>query len=296
MNAFRYGSGGRWFKGNTHIHSTASDGGKTIAELENMYAGKGYDFLCRTDHWVASDVRAEKRGPRKLLWLDGIELDGRDGQGGQYHVVGLGTFRGVQRDMGFEAGLKVVRAQGGLLILAHPLWMGNTPEEVWRWKFDGVEIYNHVCQWLNGKGNNLAYWHFGLSQQPGMLAFAADDAHISADHPGWNGAWIMVNARACTSKAILDAIRRGRYYSSCGPEFRSIEARGGQITVRTSPVRFARLVGPHWCGHRCGAFHGKLLTEATFPLPSDWPYAYVEIEDARGRRAWTNTLRTGLSS
>ena len=290
MKASRYGAGGRWFKGNTHIHSTASDGGKTVAELEAMYAGKGYDFLFRTDHWVASDVRAGKRGPRKLLWLDGIELDGRDEQGGHYHVVGLGRFRDVRREMGFEAGLKAVRAQGGLLILAHPLWMGNTPEELWRWKFDGVEIYNHVCQWLNGKGNNLAYWHFGLAQQPDLLGFAADDAHITPDHPGWNGAWIMVNARTCTPKAILDAIRHGRYYSSCGPAFRSIASHGGKVTVHTSPVRFARLVGPHWCGQRHGSFHGKLLTEATFSIPADWSYAYIEIEDARGRRAWTNTL------
>ncbi|MEI8243388.1 MAG: hypothetical protein WCI17_08995 [bacterium] len=290
MKANRYGTGGRWFKGNTHIHSTASDGGKTFAELEAMYAGQGYDFLFRTDHWVASDAPARKQAASKLLWLDGIELDGRDRQGGNYHVVGLGKFQNVRREMGFENGLKAVRAQGGLLILAHPLWMGNTPEEVWRWNFDGVEVYNHVCQWLNGKGDNLAYWHFGLSQQPGMLAFAADDAHITAHHPGWNGAWIMVNARVCTPTAIVEAIRRGRYYSSCGPKFHSIAAHGGKVTVRTSPVRFARLVGPNSCGHRCGAFRGPLLTEATFARPADWPYAYVELEDARGRRAWSNTL------
>jgi len=290
MKTLRYGVGGRWFKGNTHVHSTASDGGKTFAELEAMYAGKGYDFLFRTDHWVCSDVRAEKRGPRKLLWMDGIELDGQDSQGGIYHVVCLGTFHGLQSEMGFEAGLKAVRAQDGLLILAHPLWTGNTPEDVWRWNFDGVEVYNYVCQWTNGKGDNLAYWHFGLKRQPDMLAFASDDAHISAKHPGWNGAWIMVNARACTPKAILDAIRRGRYYSSCGPEFRSIETRGDTVTVRTSPVKFARLVGPSSNGRRCGSFHGKLMTEATFTRPAEWPYAYVEIEDARGRRAWTNPI------
>ena len=290
MNANRYGGGVRWFKGNTHIHSTASDGGKTFAELEAMYAGRGYDFLFRTDHWIASDVRADPRVARKLLWMDGVELDGQDSCGSMYHVVCLGRFRGLSRKMGFENGLKAARRQGGLLILAHPLWMGNTPEDVWRWKFDGVEVYNYVCQWLNGKGDNLAYWHFGLSRQPGMLAFAADDAHITANHPGWNGAWIMVNARVRTPKAILDAIRRGRYYSSCGPVFHDIAVHGDTVAIRTSPVRFARLVGPDANGCQCGSFHGKLMTEATFSRPADWRYAYVEIEDSRGRRAWTNTL------
>ena len=286
---FRYRPGGTWFKGNTHIHSTCSDGGKTFAELEAMYAGQEYDFLFRTDHWCASDVRAEK-GRQRLLWLDGVELDGRDDRGRAYHVVGLGTFHGIRREMGFTAALKALRRQGGLLILAHPAWMGNMPEDVWRWRFDGVEVYNHVCQWLNGKGDNLAYWHFALAKQPRTLGFAADDAHIRPEHPGWNGGWIMVQASACKPAAILAAIRSGRYYSSCGPDFHAIERHGSVVRVRTSPVRFVRLVGPAWSGEREGTFSGRLRTEAMFKVPSDWPYAYIEIEDNRGRRAWTNTL------
>ena len=69
-----------WYKGNCHIHSTASDGGKTFAELERMYAGAGYDFLFRTDHWVVSEVGGPSDGgtpASPLLWLDGTELDGR---------------------------------------------------------------------------------------------------------------------------------------------------------------------------------------------------------------------------
>ena len=62
--------------------------------------------------------------------------------------------------------------------------------------------------------------------------------------------------------------------------------------VKTSPVRFMRLVGPGWLGSRVGATNGEPITEAYLPLPSDWPYVYIEIEDARGRRAWTNTLFT----
>ncbi|MBL7077809.1 MAG: hypothetical protein ISS31_10085, partial [Kiritimatiellae bacterium] len=65
----RYDTSGRWFKGNTHIHSTASDGGKTFAELAGMYAGAGYDFLFRTDHWVASDTSKDAES-YPLLWID----------------------------------------------------------------------------------------------------------------------------------------------------------------------------------------------------------------------------------
>ena len=143
MPTFRYDTTGVWLKGNTHIHSTASDGGKTFPELAQMYAGKGYDFLFRTDHWVASDVAAEaeaEAADAHLIWMDGIELDGRDYGGSAYHVACLGSFTGMTREMGFVAALEAARSQGGLLILAHPHWTGNSFEDALRWRFHGVEV------------------------------------------------------------------------------------------------------------------------------------------------------------
>lgn len=284
-----YDMSGTWYKGNTHIHSTLSDGGKSQAQLAAMYARKGYDFLFRTDHWEPSDVAADPR-TYPLLWLDGVELDGRDETGSHFHVVCLGKFGGLSREMGFAAALRAARAQGGLAILAHPFWIGNSAADIERWRFDGVEVYNHVCHWLNGKGDGLAHWHEALKLNPGTLGFAVDDAHITDKHPGWNGGWIMVNAPACTPAAILAALKAGNFYGSSGPRFESIVCSGSRVTVHTSPVRFIRLVGAGWEGERRGAFRGPLLTEASFDLHPRWPYTYVEIEDARGRRAWTQTL------
>ena len=47
--SFRYNTSGDWFKGNTHIHSTASDGGKTIPEIAALYVTAQYDFIFCTD-------------------------------------------------------------------------------------------------------------------------------------------------------------------------------------------------------------------------------------------------------
>jgi hypothetical protein len=289
MPAFRYATTGLWLKGNTHLHSTASDGGKTFAELAQLYASAGYDFLCRTDHWVASDARADPQA-YPLLWLDGIELDGVDSTGASYHVVALGSFRGLEREMGLQAGMAAARAQDGLLILAHPHWMGNSFEEALRWGFDGVEVYNHVCRWLNGKGEGGPYWSAMLAQAPNTLGFAVDDAHLSPEHPGWNGGWVMANARQRTPQAILAALRAGNFYASCGPRIDSIEYNGAEVSLRCSPVQVIRLVGPGPHGDRTGALDGRLLTQAAFRVPPSWAYAYLELEDAEGRRAWTNPL------
>lgn len=290
MISFRYDTTGSWYKGNTHIHSTASDGTRSFSELADMYAGKGYDFLFRTDHWVASASRADKT-EYPLLWLDGIELDGCDATGAQFHVLGLGEFTGMDRTESLERSMERVREQNGLLILAHPFWMGNSFQDALRWNFDGVEIYNHVCRWMNGKSESLSHWHAMLGKAPGTLAFACDDAHLLPAHPGWNGGWIMVNSRSLERDAIFSSIRSGNFYSTLGPLIESIEWNREQtVTIRTSPVQFMRLVGPGWCGRALGSFDGRMMTEASFDIPADWPYAYIDIEDAQGRRAWTNTL------
>lgn len=289
MYRSRYTSTNDWYKGNTHVHSTASDGGWTFSELAEAYAGAGYDFLFRTDHWVTSDVGADS-DTYPLLWLDGIELDGFDDKGSYYHVVCLGALNDLGREMGFPAALQSARDQNSLTILAHPLWTGNSFDEACRWAFDGVEIYNHVCRWLNGKGDGLAYWQAMLREAPGTLAFSCDDAHTKPEHPGWDGGWVMVQAPELTPSGILSGLRAGRYYSSTGPAFRQIVCEDGHVSVETSPVRFMRLVGPAYLGTRIGDFDGSLLETATFEVPEDWPYTYLEIEDALGRRAWTNTL------
>lgn len=292
VKKFRYDTSGRWYKGNTHIHSTASDGGKDFKEIAGLYASAGYDFLFRTDHSVASD-RSKDKGNYPLLWLDGVELSGTDGTGAHFHVVCLGSFSGISgKGEDFVADLQVVKGQDALTILAHPHWTGNSFDDYSRWRFDGIEVYNHVCHWLNGKSSGLVHWTDALKDNPEVLAFSADDAHLRPEHPGWNGGWIVVNAAECCSKEIMGAIRRGNFYSSCGPDIYSLTVEGQELHVETSPVQFVRISGSDWQGARRGSFDGNLMTSVSMPVPADWPFVYLEIEDNAGRRAWTNNLFT----
>jgi hypothetical protein len=286
---FRYNTSNQWFKGNTHIHTIASDGGKTIAEIAEMYASAKYDFIFFTDHWVSSNVADVSRNS-PLLLLDGIELDGVDNTGSYFHVLCLGKTEGLRVEDGFENAMKKAREQGSLLILAHPHWCGNSLEDANRWDFDGVEIYNHVCNWLNGKSCGLIHWDAMLGNRPDTLSFSADDAHLRPEHPGWNGGWITVNAPDLSRDSVLTAIKRGNYYSSCGPEFNSITCDGNILHIDCSPVQFIRLVGPGTKGRRTGSFNTELLTRASMEIPEGWEYIYIELEDETGKRAWSNTL------
>lgn len=289
MKQLRYSTSGNWFKGNTHIHSDESDGAKSFPEIAELYASADYDFLFRTDHWVCSDVASDST-EYPLLWIDGIELDGKDESGAWYHIVCLGKVSGLKREDGLDAALKSAKAQGALTIMAHPHWCANSLEDGLRQDFDGIEIYNHVCRLLNGKENGIVHWDAAIMRDTSVLAFASDDAHLREGHAGWNGGWIVVNAPELTAEAILANIRTGNYYSSCGPDFRSIRLDGDELKIETSPIKFARLVGPGPNGKRQGSSEVEPFEQFQFPVPNDWKYTYIEIEDANGRKAWTNCL------
>ena len=129
-----------------------------------------------------------------------------------------------------------------------------------------------------------------LENRPETLSFSADDAHLRPEHPGWNGGWIAVNAPDLSRDSVLTAIKRGNFYSSCGPEFKSITCDGNILHIDCSPVQFIRLVGPGTRGWRTGSFTTELLTHASMEIPEDWEYVYIELEDETGKRAWSNTL------
>lgn len=287
---FRYDCSGKWFKGNLHMHTTRSDGRLTLAEASALYAERGYDFIAITDHRVPF-VGTECDEQLPIMVLDGIELDGRDDQGSGYHVVCIGNVGGISKDMSLMEALEKARSQGSFLIWAHPYASGNTVEEGLRHGFHGVEIYNYSCESGLGKGYGTYHWDSILRQQIDMLGFATDDVHFFEGLPPQVGGWVMVNAPELSPEAILDSIRRGNFYSSSGPDFKVIYIeKGNRVVAETSPIVHARLVGPGGAGKWKAEVDLKNVNDTHFRIPDDWSFARLEIEDAFGRKAWSNPL------
>jgi hypothetical protein len=258
--------------------------------LSRLYRNAGYDFLVQTDHWVAS--AHDGKLVEDMLWLDGVELDGRDRHGTYYHAVCLGRLRPVSRDMGFPAAVDAAAEQGAMLVLAHPHWTGNSHAHALALPFHGVEVYNHVCRWLNGKSDGVSHYDHLLCTNPQALAFAVDDAHLRPQEPAWNGGWINVQAPERSPEAITAAIRRGSFYGTTGPELYRIRYDDDAVEVSCSPVHSIRCVGPKGAGLRALASDNAELTDARFRVPHEWPAPRIELEDSCGRRAWTNPLYT----
>jgi hypothetical protein len=119
----------RFYLGDTHVHSTRSDGRLSPAELALVAEARGLDFLAVTDHAAshrhrppAVPDRGAAGGRRPVMGgltlLPGQEVSA----GGRVHFVLLGCARPTGRvcleDLG---GLgEEVHRSGGLVVLAHP--------------------------------------------------------------------------------------------------------------------------------------------------------------------------------
>jgi hypothetical protein len=287
---YRYQTSRQWYKGNLHLHTNRSDGHFSITETAERYAAEKFDFIAVTDHWCLPEFNGNRKD-LPLMVIDGIELDGLDSRGVYFHVVVLGASLKIPTAArNFKNALQTARNQGAMLIWAHPHWTGNSPRDGLRHNFHGMEVYNHSSQCENGSGYALSHWDSVLARHPDFLGFATDDSHFVPGQQYWKGGWIMVNAAACTQEEILLNIRRGNFYASQGPEFRSIEHSANTVKVETSAVAYVRLIGPRMVGQWIKAEENQSIRQAEFQIPLDWPYVRLEIEDAEGKRAWSNPL------
>lgn len=286
----RYDCSGRWFKGNLHLHTDRSDGGFSVEDACDFYADRGYDFISITDHGRPFfETEMEEKLP--LLILDGIELGGVDENDSFYHVICIGGVHGITPDMTFLEALEKARSQGSILIWAHPHWSGNTVVDGTRHGFDGLEIYNYSCEVSVGRGSGAFHWDWNLDKRPNLLGFATDDNHYVDGYPPQVGGWIMVNAPELSVEALMASIRKGNFYSSSGPDFKSIHIeQGNRVVAETSPIAHARLVGSAKMGKWKASATDEGMSKITFRIPDDWAFARLEIEDANGKKAWSNPL------
>jgi len=285
-----YGGGAHWYRGNLHCHTTESDGGLPPEETVAQYRSAGYDFLAITDHGHLTDV--SHLADERFATIRGEELSNP-------HLVALGIREGIEDRLDFAEQIAAVREQGGLPILAHPAWMGLRVGDIAKQDgLAGMEVYNHICQLLNGKGSSVNIWDELLMNGRQLWGVAADDAHLSTFHPQLQGAWVMVAAEELTEAALLSALEAGCFYSTCGPEIRSVEVKAGEdeqqlISVTCSPCTEVRFVGAAFHGGVVRAPEGELLEGAGHCPLEDMVYCRIECADAQGRVAWSNPLRIG---
>ncbi|HUT25905.1 MAG TPA: CehA/McbA family metallohydrolase [Sumerlaeia bacterium] len=288
-------SPGRWRKANLHTHTTTSDGNKPPAERAAQYREAGYAVLALTDHEATNDVT--NLSSDDFLVLSGMETHPDcPGSAIPYHVVCLNVPHGMRCEGDVNARIRQVKDAGGEAFVAHPYWCGFDVNHLLPVEGAiGLEVFNTTCCGC-GKGFSSVHWDNLLERGEIVPALAVDDVHHP--HDVFQG-WTMIKAEDLTVEAIMEALRTGAYYSSCGPEIFEARLVDGTVRVECSPASeihfiaqgpFGRSVYTDGDGRRgrCSP-----IASAEFALSGEQKYVRVEIVDAHGRRAWTNPMIPG---
>jgi hypothetical protein len=298
-----------WCKGNLHAHSTESDGSISPQKLCEAYRMAGYDFVAITDHNMITDTSAYSRPD--FLTIPGVEVGRTEPPPKDLDLARDDHFDhvlhiGAQSCVAFSD-LKTVlhdlQRECGLAIIAHP------HSSLMSWDritaaggFTGIEIWNYSAGNSGGRGYSVELWDMLLNSGYRVWGFAGDDCHFREKRPNFCGGWIQVAAKTLDQADILEAIKRGAFYSSQGPSFFEIATTEKGLYVHCSPVKViricTRLSAYSWCVH---ARVGEDLRYLTLP----WDelclkdYFRLEIVDVAGRIAWSNpiylsTVKDGL--
>jgi hypothetical protein len=302
------GSAWRWYKGNLHAHTDRSDGRLPPSVVADWYSGQGYDFLAITDHGRVTSLESPHN---ELLIVPGIEVTALDERSGVFfHIVALFE----PRDVPAVSSLKVASPQAtvdsllaarGTVVLAHPYWLGVSSAETGAVAGPvAVEIYNHLCELERGRGFSEQQWDELLLAGRRLWGVASDDCHFRMLDAG--GGWVMLRARELTPAAILEAFRRGDFYSTQGPEVKrwGVQRSAGrdplgmspeEVAVECSPCRKVIFYADRWLGSVVEAPSGPgeqapLITSAKYVLTGKESYVRAVCIDEAGRRAWTNPV------
>jgi predicted metal-dependent phosphoesterase TrpH len=294
---------GRFWRGNLHTHSTLSDGALEPASVIDAYKNAGYDFMMLSDHfighynWPIADTRSLRSN--NFTTIIGSELHAPATEVGElWHIVAAGLPLDFPPAGKTETGAEIARrahAAGAFVGIAHPAWSQLTME-------DGraldcahaVEIYNHGCAIENDRGDGWYLLDQLLNEGKRLTAFATDDAHFKT--PDHFGGWVHVKAESLGPEVLLEALKKGHYYSSQGPQIHDITVTGSEISISCSPVDNIAVL----CGNsRTLVRNASSITDATFDLKKlevGWlltklsPWFRVVCIDHAGKKAWSNPI------
>lgn len=263
-----YSYTGKWYKGQIHMHTTNSDGKNSVEEVLKYYIELGYDFIAITDHNYVT-----------LFTNSGIFIIGSEyGKGSEEntantgHILALNVSNSVETTLKLQERINNIVSQDGVAILAHPNWrVGYTYEQLMQLtNYTGIEIFNGLS------GDAVELWDSVLSSGKIIWGFANDDEHSITKDAGKTAIYVLIDS--LSTKAILDALKRGSFYSVRGHNIlEDFSVQNNSITVCSLCDAEIKFIG----------YGGEILTQvkgrtATYYIAGDERYIRVELISTDG--------------
>lgn len=300
MQIEAFAAPGKFYRGNLHTHSSLSDGKLAPEEVCKRYRERGYDFICLSDHFMPhynypiADTRAYRTN--SFTTILGAECHAPATEHGEkWHILAVGLPIDFPPNSEGETGPEIAQRcldAGAFVAIPHPEWYALSLADAASIPgAHAVEVYNHTSQVLNARGGGSYYLDDLLNSGRKINALACDDAHFVAGEDQNRdafGGWVMVKAEANEPDTLVEALKRGNYYSTQGPLFADMRIEDGAIVVETSPVDQICVVGR---ASRNEKQWGIGMTHARLPLgkfKGDW--CRIIAIDPMGKIAWSNPI------
>ena len=295
-----------WFKGDLHIHSDASDGRASLAQIRERLRECEFDFAALADH--DRFCPPDENGLPVLIGNSEM----RSAEGGD--VLTLFAEVPCVPGQSVQDIIDRTRNAGGLPVFAHPR-IGEFETRKYHWSYPsnklidayhdylGMEVYTHNI----GSGFQTAIdrldalWiaRCRASPQPvGIWGFATSDAHdLNRIKPNVG---ILVAVENVSEAALRHAIEHGRFYSLADSKarFTEIRVKDGVLRVAARNARMLRLYG---CPRQEGAGERRLLgitwavdqnnVAITYKLKGTEGFVRAEAADRDGNFIYANPLR-----
>lgn len=313
---------GNFYKANMHAHTNMSDGANSPEEVKEIFKEMGYSIVAYTDHDVYVD--RSHLCDENFLALNGVEeeINGRNfGQGwltmetchmnfialeqdnlecpcyhrSKYYYKNAPKYRHLvkfdERRPDFERSYTPEcvssmflegRQRGFYTIYNHPfVSLENYPIYSKYENMHALEIFNGIwCEDLTAYADML---------RDGKLihCVAGDDSHRKE---GSGFSWTMFKAENLQYKTITDALLKGNFYVSRGPEIHELYVEDGVIHIKTSDAQSIHFLtaAREPDGGYVWAKKGEYINQAKFKVLHEYRYVWVVVKGPDGAKAITN--------
>lgn len=229
---------GRWYRGDFHVHSTASDGRYPPPVVARLCREHGLDFFVITDHNALCPLEEFGEAPGVLV-IAGLEVTLEEGH---WNVLGIDGWQAWMEDVctgeitiplsdkySGTSQLLALTGDGAVLnSMNHPFlppWEWSDPDTDLR-LIDAIEVWNDPLWPANRQATPraVAFWRACLDAGLRLTAVGGSDFHVlpgeadpyPGERPGLPVTYVY--ARELSKQGILDGVRSGRAYVTMGPK------------------------------------------------------------------------------
>ena len=313
------------YKANLHCHSTVSDGKMSPEVLKEKYKGEGYSILAYTDHEVLAlhselsdgeflalagyeiQIYGDMELPkllRRVCHINAYPEDPTNNRMPFFNLddvmrldvtpnLSLATYDGDGNEYkeysakGINSLIKKLRNAGFIVSYNHPTWSREDASTYTN--LDGLfamEIYNHNSQ-MSGTDAYCPYVYDEMLRSGQRIGcIATDDTHKPEDA---FGGFTVVYADELSHASVIEALKRGDFYSSRGPIIKALWYEGGEFHLECTPVSEVKISSS---GRRKPETSVKRdkdggIIRADFPLSPMDVFVRFTLTDSMGRTANT---------